>query len=243
MARITVNAGHGMKNSGVLDPGAIGAGGLKEYIQADQVGQILKGLFINAGWQVQYLQDGDLWDVSESSDKWGADYFISIHCNAVADRSANGIETYYQAAGGMAEKIAKAVQTELVAATGLRNRGAKIKNLHVTRETNAPAILVEAGFVSNLTEEKLMNQDSFDRKVAESIFKGFMKAIGHKVDLEVEKPAIPSGANITPFNGGYGWIESLPDRIIIHYDAYTYLCLWKDGRVSVHAKNKQTREI
>lgn len=56
-------------------------------------------------------------------------------------------------------------------------------------------------------------------------------------------PTVPTGPNITPLNGGYGWIESLPDRVIVHYDAYTYMCLWKDGRLTVHSKDKPTREI
>ncbi|WP_353853127.1 N-acetylmuramoyl-L-alanine amidase [Dehalobacter restrictus] len=187
LPKITINPGHGKKNNGTIDPGAIGAGGLNEYIQADQVGVILKDLFLAEGWEVQYLQDGDLWDVSEGSDAWKADYFISVHCNAVADRSAHGIETCYQAAGGLAEEIAKSVQAELVAATGLTDRGAKIKNLHVTRETNAPAILVEAGFISNPAEESLMNQTSFDNLVAKAIYDGFMKATGYYKESKGEK--------------------------------------------------------
>lgn len=57
------------------------------------------------------------------------------------------------------------------------------------------------------------------------------------------KPEIPKGDNITPFNGGYGWIEVLPERIIYHYDHHTYWCQWHDGRFTIHAKDKPVREI
>jgi len=40
---------------------------------------------------------------------------------------------------------------------------------------------------------------------------------------------IPKGDNITPLNGGYGWVESLADRVIIHYDKYNYVSIGKDG--------------
>ena len=73
------------------------------------------------------------------------DYVISIHANAFTGNwgNANGIETYIIATGGKAEKLANCVQTKLVEATGLRNRGVKVGNLHIVRESYAPAILCE----------------------------------------------------------------------------------------------------
>lgn len=53
---------------------------------------------------------------------------------------------------------------------------------------------------------------------------------------------IPEGANITPLKIGHGWIEELPDRTIVHQDAYNYLSFRKDGKVTEHRKDKNTEE-
>lgn len=118
------------------------------------------------------MHDGDLWDTTESSDQWGADLYVSVHCNSSTDASAHGIETYALKIGGKAEKLAEIIQTKLVAATGLNDRGVKFANLHELRETNAPAVLVEMGFISSPAEELLMNSDAWDERVAVAIFNG-----------------------------------------------------------------------
>ena len=87
--KITLVAGHGPKNSGIHDPGAIGKGGLKESEQTQQVmSRVNKKLQAIPGVQTQYLHDGDLWDVTETSDKWGADLYVSGHCNSSTDSTA-----------------------------------------------------------------------------------------------------------------------------------------------------------
>ena len=80
----------------------------------------------------------------------------------------------------MGEKIAWQIQNELVSATGLTDRGAKIDaGLWVLRKTiGYPAALVEIGFISNPTEEGLMKQDAWDDKAASAIARGFSQAVG-----------------------------------------------------------------
>ena len=55
----------------------------------------------------------------------------------------------------MEKKLAKYIQDEVVKATELYNRGIKTANFYVLRNTNAPAALVETGFISNPKEEQL----------------------------------------------------------------------------------------
>ena len=70
--------------------------------------------------------------------------------------------------------MATITQAELVKTTGLFNRGIKPRNdLHVLNRTKAPAILVELAFISNPTEEKLLNEkpEIFANAIWESIKK------------------------------------------------------------------------
>lgn len=176
--RIFINPGHGLKNNGVYDPGAVGQTGIKEADVVLDIGKCLKEKLQAAGCTTLLVQDGDLSDVVSKSNSWSASYFVSIHCNSVADPTAKGIETYCYKFGGAGEQLARAVQKELIAATGLTDRGVKEGNLHVIRETKCPAILVEVGFISNPKEEGLLKNESFKEKVAQAIFVGLSKALG-----------------------------------------------------------------
>jgi len=185
-----VNFGHGPKNVG-YDPGAIGPTGYQEATQNKEVGEIVVSELRGNDWDILAIQDGDLWDVTDYANNNKPDAFLSIHANSFADRSANGIETIILGRGGMAEKIATEIQKELILATGLTDRGVKVSNLHVLRETiGYPAVLTEVGFISNPKEEALMKLDSWDRLVAVAICKGFSRAVGVPYQ-ETTKPVVP----------------------------------------------------
>lgn len=177
MVKVCIDAGHGGN-----DPGAIGSSGTKEkdinLAVAKKLGELLKAEGISV--QLTRLLDTtlELSDRVEIANKTSADYFISIHCNSASSPTANGVETYCYKFGGEGEKLAKAVQEELVKATGLFNRGVKEGNFQVIRETKMPAILIELAFISNPNEEKLLNTPQFQSKCAIAIMKGVKKMAG-----------------------------------------------------------------
>ena len=102
---------------------------------------------------------------------------VSIHANAFTGQwnDANGIETYIIARGGEAEKIANIVQNKLIEYTGRRNRGVKVSNLHMCRETEMPAILCECGFMDNREEAELLKSEEYRTKCAEAIAEGILE--------------------------------------------------------------------
>lgn len=80
-------------------------------------------------------------------------------------------------------KVATSVQNAIVKATGLKNRGVKTGNLHMIRETNPTAILVEGPFMSNRKEAELLKSDSFRRKFALAIVDGVTEAYNLKKNI------------------------------------------------------------
>ena len=70
----------------------------------------------------------------------------------------------------MAKYISKSAKRKLY----VRDRGVKGARFHVLKNTNMPAVLVEVGFVSNKTEEKLLQTDSYKQKVAQAIAEGIL---------------------------------------------------------------------
>ena len=175
--RIVIDAGHGGK-----DPGAVNSSkheSIAALAIAKKVGTQLK----NKGFSVKYTRSTDKYmSLSERckiSNEYGADAFISIHLNAAANREANGIETWrYANVGDTTRKLAKEVQTELIAATGARDRGVKTSTtFYVLKHTKAPAVLVEAGFISNNDEAKLLFASKYQTKIAQAIVKGVEKTL------------------------------------------------------------------
>lgn len=190
--KICIDPGHGG-----ADPGAVGPTGLKEKDVNLAVGLKLAELLKPIA-EVKLTRTKDiavsLKDRAQIANSWGAGYFISVHSNSFTDRKVGGVETWAYAPGGNGEKLAKAVQPELVKATGFANRGIKFNSrFAVLRDTKAPAILTESGFISNPAEEKLLKTAAFREKIAKAIAQGVAKQLGLKLPEPKPTPAPASG--------------------------------------------------
>lgn len=189
MKKIVLDAGHGG-----ADPGAVGPGGTKEKDVALAVARYLQQELTPIA-KVYLTREVDeyryLWQRSALANSIGADYFISIHCNAATDRTAKGTETLIYGLGGEAEKLAHKVQVKVVSTLGTRDRGIKIRpGLHVLARTRMPAILLELAFISNPLEERMLADPVVQQRVARAIAEGFAEYLGvslpRKEDEEVE---------------------------------------------------------
>ncbi|PRR77101.1 N-acetylmuramoyl-L-alanine amidase LytC precursor [Clostridium liquoris] len=181
--KVCLDPGHGG-----YDPGAIGPTGVQEknvtLAIALKTGEILK----KNGIDVVYTRTSDKvsWPSVEIQDlqkrcdianSENVDYFVSIHNNSFESSSANGQETYYASGSATGKKLAESIQREITKATNLYNRGIKTADFYVLLHTNAPAVLVEDGFISNPNEEKLLNSDSFQNTLAQAIATGIIKFV------------------------------------------------------------------
>lgn len=101
-----------------------------------------------------------------------ADLFVSIHADA-SPELVTGTTTYFYP--GSSDYLASLVQNSLVSQLKLYNRGFQPNDYYVLKNTNMPAILTEAAFLSNPKEEKLLLSPSFNKKVALGIYNGIQK--------------------------------------------------------------------
>ena len=105
------------------------------------------------------------------ANRWGADYFISLHTNAASSSSANGSEAYVYSRNSRAFGFAQDILTNLTDVTGLRDRGVQARpGLYVLRKTEMPATLVELGFITNPRDSALMRDNP--GLFAEGIYQG-----------------------------------------------------------------------
>ena len=111
------------------------------------------------------------------ANRWGADYFISLHTNAASSPSANGSEALVYDKSGRSFGFAEDILTNMVNVTGLRDRGVKARpGLYVLRKTRMPAVLLELGFITNPGDAALMRDSP--GLFAEGIYRGIREFVG-----------------------------------------------------------------
>ncbi len=187
---IGIDPGHGGR-----DPGAVGPTGLYEKDVTLAVSLELNRLLKQAGIETLLTRQDDryLELITRTSliNNMKCDLAISIHCNSVANPSADYFAVFVIKLGGEAEKVALKVIDKVTAATdwhwGADDDGIREKNLHMVRETNMPAILVECGFISNPEQEKQLRQPGFQKQLARAIADGVLDYLG----MEGESMAEP----------------------------------------------------
>lgn len=108
-----------------------------------------------------------------AANSWGADYFISLHCNASTNTAASGSEVYAYSETSPAYPLGVDILIGLHNATGLPNRGMRINpSLYVLRRTNMPALLVEMGYLTNVLDAQLLSADPMS--FARGIYNGML---------------------------------------------------------------------
>lgn len=183
--KVFINPGHDIDyDSGAVSPRS----GLRECDVAAHVGTLVKHYLEAAGCTCELMQSDNLAPtgegrsryadrqgptVTEVANEWGADIFVSIHCNSAEADEACGTETFaYDLDGGDGEKLATCIQDQIVDALNMVDRGVKANpKLFVLRYTAMPAVLVELGFISNEGDEALLTdrQDDFARAIARGV--------------------------------------------------------------------------
>ena len=192
---IVIDPGHGGINSGthsVLD------GRLEKEFTLDWARR-LAPLLEQEGWQVFLTRTGDvdvpLIDRVMFAEAHHADLFISLHFNSLApEKKPAGLETYCLTPAGMPStltrnypdtwsenfpnnafdtqnlELAVRLHTALLHVTGLEDRGVcRARFIGVLHKQRCPAVLIEAGFMSNPSDARLIENPAFRQKLAEAV--------------------------------------------------------------------------
>ena len=185
---VYLDAGHGG-----YDPGA-SYFGISEKSLTLAIQSRVKAKLEAEGYQVVTTRTSDtyvdLTDRSRAANASESDIIVSIHINASGSSAAQGIETYYYQPYAeypsrinatyhanptrlsMSDTLANAIQSSLINATGAQNQGVKRQTFAVLRETTAPAVLLELGFLSNPQEAARLNTSAYQETLANAIVAG-----------------------------------------------------------------------
>lgn len=154
MAKVFINPGHDV----TLDSGAVNLiHGTRECDIARDAGKMLARYLCTAGCEVRTVQDDDLGYVCEQSNEWGADVFVSLHCNSF-NTQAKGTETLFKSFKG--QMLANYIQSQIIRSIQTTDRGVKKRDdLWVLNGTDAVAVLVEMAFIDNEYDHSLLMND------------------------------------------------------------------------------------
>ena len=188
---VYLDAGHGG-----YDPGA-SYFGISEKSLTLAIQSRVKAKLEAEGYQVVTTRTSDTYvdlaDRSRAANASESDIFVSIHINASGSSAAQGIETYYYQPYAeypsrinatyhanptrlsMSDTLANAIQSSLINATGAQNQGVKRQTFAVLRETTAPAVLLELGFLSNPQEAARLNTSAYQETLANAIVAGIKR--------------------------------------------------------------------
>ncbi|MBD2426533.1 N-acetylmuramoyl-L-alanine amidase [Phormidium sp. FACHB-1136] len=173
---VVIDPGHGGR-----DPGAVGIGGLQEkqviFPMSLRVAELLEqqGVVV-----VMTRRDDITLDLQARVDianRSGGNIFVSIHANAISMSrpDVNGVETYFSSERG--RRLAATIQSNMLAATGMRDRGVKQARFYVIRHTNMPAALVEVGFVTGAEDAPRLADPAWRETAAQAIARGILQYI------------------------------------------------------------------
>ena len=140
------------------------------------IGQKISAHLNSSGITTELQQLDSVESIYTSSNNFGADLFIAIHCNS-ASSTASGTETFYCQGSENGKKLAQAIQSRIITALGTVDRGIKDDTqsssgrLGVLRKTACPAVLVEIAFISNANDAQILSnkQEEFAQAISSGI--------------------------------------------------------------------------
>lgn len=169
---VVIDAGHGG-----FDRGGVPGQRIAEKDKTLDVALRLRRVLLTDGYRVIMTRDRDVFVPLGTRTAIANSYrnatFVSIHFNCSTRVGANGIETYYYRSDSAG--LAASIHRNVVAGAPTENRGIRRRGFFVLRRTAIPSVLVECGFLTNPTEGRLAQTDSYRQKLAERIARGIRR--------------------------------------------------------------------
>ncbi|TNJ62213.1 N-acetylmuramoyl-L-alanine amidase CwlD [Paenibacillus hemerocallicola] len=186
---IAIDAGHGGP-----DGGAVSKDGLVEKEVNLAISLYLRDYLQQAGALVVMTRENDRDLASEATKGYSkrktedllnrvdliqqnkAGMSISIHLNSIPSSKWKGAQTFYYPTNPEGKKLAESIQSEIRTNLNNTDRVPKTEDtFYLLKTLPIPAVLVEVGFLSNPEEARLMADASYQKKVAESIYRGVVR--------------------------------------------------------------------
>ncbi len=192
MPTVVIDAGHGGIDNGVQ-------GVNTKTDEADinlAIARFLKGNFTAAGFNCVMTRTNEaglygdtskgfkMRDMKKRKDiieSCNADMVISIHQNSCSLPSKRGSIVFFEKSSAESGELAANIQNELNALPQCKKPSSALHgDYYMLKCTQSPSVIVECGFLTNPEEDKLLNDEAYQRAVAYAIFKGAVSYFANK---------------------------------------------------------------
>ncbi len=112
------------------------------------------------------------------SNNLSPDIYVSIHTNSTVGGESYGLETHYYKDDSI--DLAKTIHSNFASNKNLKkwdtkDRGVIKSRFYVINHTEAPSVLIEIGFISNVEERTKLFKKERQEEIADSIAKGILE--------------------------------------------------------------------
>ena len=179
MVKIGLDCGHSKNTKGKETPD-----GIKEWDLNNQVRNRIINILKDYDVEIIHTDNNEGYTDESLSSRLTkyktekVDAFVSIHHNAFGDtwNNATGVEVYVdKKATSKDMNLAQSIYNRLVKYTGLKGRGIKRENFYVINQNGIPAILVEGGFMTNISDCKIITSDTGQTAYAKAVAEGLIE--------------------------------------------------------------------
>ena len=174
-----IDAGHGGSDVGATRDG------IYEKNITLAIAKMLEDNLNDKGVKTEMTLDKDktvsLQERCDISNKFEPDLFVSVHVNSSVNDAIYGVETHWWKANS--KQYADTVHSSLAknfTKWKTKDRGLFKSQFYVINHTEAPAILVEIGFISNKNERELIITKKRQEEIAKAISEGIMNYLKNK---------------------------------------------------------------
>lgn len=116
-----------------------------------------------------YRKRSDLSRRANIINESNCDLYISIHLNSESTGIWKGAQVFYDDINPENQKIAKIFQEAFVNNLNSNREYKEINDMYLHKRVERPGVLVEVGFLSNVSDRNLLISDVYQEKVANTI--------------------------------------------------------------------------
>lgn len=103
-----------------------------------------------------------------------ADIFVSIHLNKIPQQQYYGWQCFFNSKNDNSKMLAEQLQENLNDSMQKENKrvAMKLNTVYIMKNVEIPISIVECGFLSNPEEEKQLQEDEYQNRLAWGIYNG-----------------------------------------------------------------------
>lgn len=178
MFKIALDAGHGKNTLGKRCLKSLDPKETREWVLNSKICNFIERLLKDyEGYELLRVDDptGEtdipLKERTAKANRWGADFYLSVHHDAgLCGKKGGGASVIaYSTASKQSLEYQKLIYNCFIGAVGKfgnRANPTPTQNLHVLRETNMPAVLIECGFMDSSDDVPKILSEDFAGKAA-----------------------------------------------------------------------------